>query len=299
MLIRNQLKTADGFTETEKRIAEYILTHPAHVTECTCDELAAETYSSPSAVVRLAKKLGCKGYAGFKIQLASELHALPDTNERIETDMPIHEDSSPEETAMNLMRLYRQTVKETAASIDLDKLTEMADVLYQSDQIVLRGIGSSNVNMQSFYYNVQRIGLPAELAVTEGFGDFIVPNCNAKNPVLFILSTYASSIQVRNMTMTGHRWDMPVMLLTANPKSPLLKLARWVYIIDTVDEPSRVKKLGPIASRVAENYILDILYALLFEKDYKKNMDRLERFRVGRKSFQTDIAVSAARLKKK
>ncbi|WP_433751662.1 MurR/RpiR family transcriptional regulator [Paenibacillus amylolyticus] len=47
--------------------------------DSTAHELAQQTYTSSSTIVRLCKKLGTKGYPDFQLKLALEYQQMPST----------------------------------------------------------------------------------------------------------------------------------------------------------------------------------------------------------------------------
>ena len=52
----------DKLTQSQKRIAEYIVDHPDRVAFATVDQLANELGINPSTIVRFAYRLGMKGF---------------------------------------------------------------------------------------------------------------------------------------------------------------------------------------------------------------------------------------------
>ena len=67
MRLLKAMQEGERFSSTEENIVEYILSHPAQISEMTTRELAEKTYTSPAAIFRLCQKLGLKGYNEFKI----------------------------------------------------------------------------------------------------------------------------------------------------------------------------------------------------------------------------------------
>ena len=76
MSLFQKLKESQKFTHNEQAVIDFILNNPQEVINLSVDELAKVTYTSPSCIVRLTKKLGVKGYSDFKIKFASELNSL-------------------------------------------------------------------------------------------------------------------------------------------------------------------------------------------------------------------------------
>lgn len=73
MKLIRKLQQKEHFTERESQIADYILNHCEQVLQMTTRQLASETYTSATVIVRFVKKLGYQGFNDFKIHLLSDL----------------------------------------------------------------------------------------------------------------------------------------------------------------------------------------------------------------------------------
>ena len=62
----------DQLTETDRRLASYLLDHSREAIPMSAKELSAQCDTSPAAVVRLSQKLGFKGFTALKLELAKE-----------------------------------------------------------------------------------------------------------------------------------------------------------------------------------------------------------------------------------
>ena len=60
-------------TNTEKKIAEYVLNNYDKVLNCNITELAEGAGVSDASVVRFCKSIGYKGYQDFKINAAKDV----------------------------------------------------------------------------------------------------------------------------------------------------------------------------------------------------------------------------------
>lgn len=63
----------DGYSRTQQKLGEFVLSDPAKVVYLTITELARESDTSEASVTRLCRALGCKGYNEFKMALALDL----------------------------------------------------------------------------------------------------------------------------------------------------------------------------------------------------------------------------------
>ena len=76
MNIITQLEFELNFTNSEKEIAHYLLSHGEDVLKLTVSQLSQKTYTSPATIVRLCQKLGLEGYNDFKIDDRLEIYEL-------------------------------------------------------------------------------------------------------------------------------------------------------------------------------------------------------------------------------
>ncbi|GKS55157.1 hypothetical protein EMLAB_17720 [Enterococcus mundtii] len=66
MLIEEKLTQQETFTTNEKRIADYLRMNLEAAVYMTIEELAKETYTSHSAIIRFCKKIGYSGFKEFR-----------------------------------------------------------------------------------------------------------------------------------------------------------------------------------------------------------------------------------------
>lgn len=73
MDILEALQAKAGFTNTEAKIADYVLGHWRQASGMSANALAKETFSSNASVIRMCRKMGLSGYREFQIALAVRL----------------------------------------------------------------------------------------------------------------------------------------------------------------------------------------------------------------------------------
>lgn len=88
--------------------------------------------------------------------------------------------------------------------------------------------------------------------------------------------------------------QIKIVLLTCNPNTPLRNLVDYMLVVDS-GEADRSNKLGSFASRTGMTYLLDILYTVLFTKDYDLHVKQLYDFGVrveNRNNYLNEIKFS-------
>ncbi len=99
-------------------------------------------------------------------------------------------------------------------------------------------------------------------------------NGNAKKPVCLIVSQYCQSVMIRNIILECRDKGVTSILVTCNSYSPLVKLIDYpVFVV--AGEKHFANKMGTFASRTSMTYVLDLIYAMIFTKDYDKNVQQL------------------------
>lgn len=67
-----RLRDKTGFTDTESKIANYVLEHRCQVSGMSAQALAKATFSSKASIIRLCRKVGLSGYREFQITVAAQ-----------------------------------------------------------------------------------------------------------------------------------------------------------------------------------------------------------------------------------
>ena len=72
MLLQEKMKNTK-FSPSEEIVIDFILTKQERIKDYSTTMIAGETYTSPSLLVRISKKLGFSGYNNFKNAFLEEV----------------------------------------------------------------------------------------------------------------------------------------------------------------------------------------------------------------------------------
>ncbi|MCY8140454.1 MurR/RpiR family transcriptional regulator, partial [Bacillus inaquosorum] len=125
---------------SERKLADYILTHPHKAIESTVSEISALANSSDAAVIRLCKSLGLKGFQDLKMRVAGDL-AKPTLQgyRDISPHEPLH--SISEKTAGNAI----QAIQDTSDLMDYKELERAVSLLLKAHTVHFIGVGASGI----------------------------------------------------------------------------------------------------------------------------------------------------------
>lgn len=65
MNLYEELRKKDSFSSVEKDVADYIVENGESILDMPIQQLAANTFTSTTTIIRLCKKLGFKGLKAF------------------------------------------------------------------------------------------------------------------------------------------------------------------------------------------------------------------------------------------
>ena len=138
----------DQLTETDRRLASYLLDHSREAIHMSAKELSRQCGSSPAAVVRLSQKLGFKGFTALKLELAKTAgQEEPDVfqsairdNDDMETIVRKAERIHLRNTSLtyqmvNVSVLSQAVEVAKTAGLSLSELTETLNLLYGDETV--------------------------------------------------------------------------------------------------------------------------------------------------------------------
>lgn len=270
ILILNRLKQMENFSDSEVKIAQYILQNPKDTITMSIHQLAKNTYSSAPTITRFCKKIGVEGFAEFKVELAKEVSISTFSSTRIEDDLPFTSEDSSEEVANNILNLNIQSMLDTYNHINIEHLVKIANQLARAKSIMMYGIGQSLILCEDFQYKLLRIGYNVNVANQIGYG-YMQAYSLPSDSVVLMISYYANNEANLEIANALRSQGIPLILITGPYDTALTKIANEV--IKVPSHEGIMRKMASYSSRSAIQLIIDILYAIIFSLDYNSNKE--------------------------
>ena len=261
-------------TNTEKAIADYIVRNPKEVTGLTIEQLAEKTFTSKTTITRVCKKLRLKGFPELKMHIAEELDAFSIEDKYIQRDIPISFGEGSREVAKNIMNLQHQALMRTYHNLDLDAVYRAAQVIDQSDLVLLYGRGESLLALKNLQSDLNRIGKRSVCEMMHGF-EFVYQFKERTKCCAVVVSQYLSSRYVNNTLLSLYEKNIPVILIHGTTKKPIIRKAAASISFDNSESYT---KAGSFTSRLQKMYILNVLYSVLFSLHYDENVKAVRQY---------------------
>ncbi|MEE0967353.1 MAG: MurR/RpiR family transcriptional regulator [Bacilli bacterium] len=268
MSIMTQLEFELDFSHSEKQIARYILDNGEDVLSMSVKELANKTYTSPATIVRLCRKIGLEGYNDFKIKYSAELQYDKRNQKRIDVNFPFLPHDSKETIAENLVSLTNEVIHDTHQLIDFEELNKITDLLYNSEEIDIYGFGNSILAGLSFQHKMARIAKMVNIRTIPGEQIFLTSTSNEKKAAIVISYSGETNEIIRFVKVLKTK-KTPIIAITSLGDNQLSDFADYTLHLDSREKI--FSKMAPFASQISMEYILNIIFSCIYQKDYEEN----------------------------
>lgn len=269
MTISEILYQKENFTETEKRIADYILAHLNETSRLSVQELAQKAYASHSAVIRLTQKIGYSGFRAFQTSLIEEVSANRYLGQSVDPNFPFNPYDNAEKIAQKMLDLSVHSLQRSAASLHSDSLEEVAKKMLSAKRIFLFATGDSQIRARSFQNKFNKINRYLIIADEYGENDWAALNLTKDDYAIFI-SYSGESVNYEKFLRLLVQRNIQHLLLTSRKDSSLAKIAQQMIEVPSGEEKN--VKVATFTSQIAFEYILNTLYSICYARNYTTHL---------------------------
>ncbi|WP_204193765.1 MULTISPECIES: MurR/RpiR family transcriptional regulator [unclassified Staphylococcus] len=257
---------------SERRVAEYILKHPEEIINYSVQKLADLTNVSVATIVRLSKKMKCKGFQDLKLKIAFDLNE-PGNVQRDYAE--IDEDYSIEEVTQSVFHNNTKTLKDTERILSTVSIKQAFELIINSRKTCIYGIGASAIIAQDFKQKLTRIDYWCD--VGSSFDEQVTLSANlSSEDVVIAISNSGQTKDIVYATQLAKEKGTKIISITKYGDNSIAKLADVQLFVSSSEKTIRS---GAMSSRIAMLSIIDILYICIASDDYLSNRQKLENTR--------------------
>lgn len=256
-----------NLTETEQKIASYILEFPEKIVNMTAKELASACGTVPSAVNRMCKSIGVEGFAKLKISLA----AAVGKEGYDEKYIPFDKEDNPEMIFNKVFNSGINTLKNTYQMIDFSKIDEIAKRLASAKRIFIFGVGTSSVVAVDAAYRFSQLDVQA-YAYTDILQMNVMANNMKNGDVAFGISHSGRTKAVVDAMRFAKQVGATTVALASFTKSLLYTESDYSISVYADEKNYPVEA---VSARIAHMCVIDALMltiASLNYEDYSKHI---------------------------
>lgn len=252
----------------EKKLADYIASHPHDVVRMSITELAERSGTSTATVSRFCKTMHFAGFAEFKMKLAAELAMAPPG--------PTYQDivaGNPLQRIVEAIRTnHVRSINDTTRLLDMPRLEAAVRALRNARQIDLYGVATSGLVAQDFYQKLIRIGKR-----TTAFSDPHLQVTSAAgltaDDVAFGISYSGETPETIDAIRCAKENGAVTISLTKYGSNTLASLTDIPLFASSLEEGMR---RGDLASRIAQLHVVDILFIGMVSDHFDEYVPKLE-----------------------
>lgn len=222
-------------TPLQQRIAQIIVRKPARLAFLSSEEVAAQARVSDTTVVRLATRLGYRGYGDLQRALQGAI-----TEEMLPRDhlRRTLRNGDDRDVVSRLMEVDEVSIRSTRTSLELAVVQQAAEHLYRARRVAILGLRSSFAVAYFLYLrlldvrdNVLLLGQPQGALVESLVG------LHRDDLLVAISFARYTSATIQGATMARQQ-EVPVLAITDSPLSPLAAVASQTILVRADDVPA-------------------------------------------------------------
>lgn len=255
-----------SLTKAERRAAEFIVSRPTTVVHMSITKLARAAGIGESTLVRLSMRLGYRGFPALKIAIAQATNSSEPT-----VSLNVTTDDSPATLVRKILAAEIQDLQETAKLVDLAALESVVEKLAVARHILVYGAGPSGYVALDLAQKLSRIGL-----LCSGYSDAHLAISAAalahKNDLAIAFSYSGRTRDSIQYLAAARKRGTSTVVVTSSIRSPITREADYTLATSSHEGPLRT---GATSSRMAQLYMVDVLFITLATRRYRPTMKAL------------------------
>lgn len=257
------------FSTNERHIVNYLLSEKQSIEGMSTADIAKATYSSKSALVRIAKKLDFSGWVDFKKAFLTELYYLDKLNQSVDANLPFSKQDNLITIANRIAKLKQEAILDTVSLLDNATLEQAVNLLEQAKSIHIFAASNNLLNAQGFQHNMKRIQKDVHVHQLHGeilFDAYLVP----KESCALVISYSGETLSLQRVMKLLRRHHIPIILLTSLGENKSTNLTNCILRLATREK--LYSKIGTFSTDASITYLLDLLYSGVFAQNYENRL---------------------------
>lgn len=271
MLLSEKMKQTD-FSNAESALVEFILAKGTAIEPLTIKEIAEANFVHPSTLIRVAKKLGYKGWLELRNEFLDEQTYLQTYFEDVDANFPFQSNDGLMTIANKMASLERTTIDDTLSLLNHDDLQKAKQLLLNAKQIKIFGSNANLLVSQDFALKMRRI--QKNVVTSQTMGEDAYEAFNSHEDTCAILISYTGENGfIMQIAKILRKQNIPIIALTSIGENTLASVSQAVLRMTTRER--LYSKIANFTINTSICYLLDVLYSCVFAEDYQKNLNHL------------------------
>lgn len=258
MILDRLLGMYDRLSESEKKVAQYILERPDDVIHYSITEFARIVGVSETTIYRLVRKLKFDGYQSFKIELIKQTSGA-----RIYP-------TSSKDAFEEYIDQMKSLVERLPSTLKKEEVEKAADWVIQSQKTIFFGVGLSAVAAEYGSLLLSLLGF-ASFYYNDPHAQVIVATSLSAKDLVISVSHSGNIRDTVKSTQVAKEVGAKTIAITAGVGSPLANVADMVLYSPAV----RFERHEFLRGNLGELIVVEILFRTVLKKIYSEKEEHL------------------------
>lgn len=257
------------YADARKNIAEFLLNERSHIKYYSMQQIADLTFTSKPTLVRFAKSVGFNGWTEFIKDFLNECHYQETHFSEIDPNTPFMQVDNTDEIIQKLCKLQIESLLDTAQLMESSKIEEAGDILLSSRHVAIFGISPNTILGELFKRKMETIG---KLIFIADMGECGIIANSLQEEDCAILISYSGNNENREPMRYIDRLKRNNVKLIGITSGGNNYIREHIPCTLTISTHERLfTKISGFATEESINFILNILFAYCFSKNYNQN----------------------------
>jgi len=252
----------------EKKVVDYILSHPEEVIGLSITDLAENSDVSEATVVRVSQLIGYQGFQELKIVLAKDLGSF-----FAEIPEKIKRGDTIAEIAAKVLQRNIQAIRDTLDILDVGELERAVRAISNARKVDFYGVGASGFVALDAQNKFLRINIES-MAFIDPHSQAVSAALLTKRDVAVGISHSGSTKDIVDSLSIARSSGATIICITNYTRSPIAKISDIKLYTASRETTFRS---GAIASRIAQLSVIDVLFFGVLMQRYEKTVKCLEK----------------------
>lgn len=245
------------------------MAHQMQVQYMSISEFAEQCGVADATVTRFTRRMGCKGYAPFKLALAHATNAKASSATLLTGEFS--QDDNFESVCSKLLSANTCAMHQTKDCLREEDLDAAIKLFQGADRILCMGQGGSTIIAMAAAHLFSNVSNKFFPVIDSHMQAISIANCS-KNDIIFYFSYSGATKELLHNLSIARKREIKTVLVTYFTKSPGAQLSDVVLQCGASETPLQN---GSVGAKIAQLYLLDVLFA----KYYQKNMEQCNQCR--------------------
>lgn len=246
-------------TTSEKKLANFVVANGPKAQRMSISEMAEECGVAEATISRFCRRLGYSGYGVFKLAIASASGRS--------SPSPLNGEIQPEDSIAEMCRKLAgadiEAITETQELIRSEDIRAAADAILAADKVICMGQGGSMLMAQETAH-LFSTAFSGFFAINDSHMQAITVSQLSERDMILYFSYSGSTKELLDLLRITKARKVKSLLITRYPNSPGAALADLMLQCGSIEGPLQ---LGSVAARVAQLYLVDVLFSEVCRRD--------------------------------